>query len=174
MARMRQNLEGSGSLRCQCGWRVTITDGTGECLNCGKSAEDILRDRVCVCALDGCCKSFMPTCHQQRCCCPEHARSYELQEQRKRRAQAAQGRRKARSATPTRENERKAVKASQKRFDAHRVHVSRVVSGLAPAVADPFVGDVTWGVPWGHAWAGLDPLPCGGFPARFKQTSARA
>jgi len=174
MAKMRQTLEGDGFLRCQCGWRVTITDGAGECLNCGKDAANILRDRARVCALDGCVEQFMPSCHQQRCCCPEHAKRYEMQEQRRRRAEVAQERRKARPATQTREKERKAVKAIQERFDAHRVHAGKVRAGIAPTVADPFAGDVVFGVAWGHVWAGLDPLPCGGSPTRFRPTADQA
>ena len=88
MARMRQNLEGPGFLRCQCGTRLMLVNGSGECLSCGKSAEDILRDRKRVCALDGCSQMFLPTHHGQRACCTEHSRLYELQEQRKRRRES--------------------------------------------------------------------------------------
>jgi hypothetical protein len=36
---------------------------------------------------------------------------------------------------------------------------------------DPFAGEAAQGVLWAHAWAGLDPLPAGDYPARFKQPS---
>lgn len=173
MAKMRDNLEGPGFLRCQCGARLMLVNGAGECLACGKDAKAILRDRLRVCALDGCNVEFMPITAQQRSC-PAHAKEYALQEQRRRRAQAAQERRKTRLASVTREERRKAVKADQARWDSHRIHVGRVRAGLAPAVADPFVGDVAPGVPWGHVWAGLDPLPAGGFPARFRNRSGSA
>lgn len=174
MAKMRQNLEGPGFLRCQCGTRLMLVNGHGECLSCGKDAEAILRDRIRVCALDGCTEQFQPEYHQQRCCCPDHTKLYELQEQRKRRAKSAHERRKVRSAAQTREKRRKAAKAEQARWDGRRVHLGRVRAGLAPVVADPFAGDVAHGVPWCHAWAGLDPLPAGGFPVRFKQNAVPA
>jgi hypothetical protein len=56
----------------------------------------------------------------------------------------------------------------RRRERARRIRNSRVVLGLEVMVSSPFVGEVVPGVPWGHAWAGLDPLPTGVTPLRSR------
>lgn len=60
------------------------------------------------------------------------------------------------------QSERRGTSKAMKRAKtAARTTRSRFVLGLAQ-------------VPWDHVWAGLDPLPCGAYPERFRQTAGRA
>ncbi len=61
----------------------------------------------------------------------------------------------------------KSEKLAQK---ALRAKIARRALGRVPT-PDPFAGEVAQGVSWGHAWGGLDPLPAGDYPARFRRQS---
>lgn len=86
MAVMRTTTSGNGFLRCQCGTRIMLLNGYGECINCGQTAEQIMEARKRVCALAGCGVRFTPEHPSQRTCCNAHSVAYANQEQAKRRA----------------------------------------------------------------------------------------
>lgn len=65
-----------------------LCNGRGTCPQCGRGPEEILAMRERICLLTGCGQRFQPTHSAARTCCPEHAHLYELQEQRRRRAES--------------------------------------------------------------------------------------
>lgn len=174
MARMRKTADGNGFLRCPCGVLVRFSDGQGECVSCGLSAAQIIAARKRTCVLLTCGKEFIPEHSCQKTCCANHGRQYELQEQTRRNRE----RRAAELAERQKRSEQEyldmlAADRAKREQKSHYERVRRAAKAMVQC-SDPFAGEVAQGVPWAHSWAGLDPLPCGGIPERFKPTAAQA
>ena len=170
---MRTTLENNGLLRCTCGTLVRVSDGQGECVVCGLSAAQIMEARKRKCALLSCGKEFLPEHSAQRTCCPSHGREYEMQEQTRRRHARRTIELAKKQQRAAKDRERYSARAEERAKSAYRARMSLRAMGRGP-VQDPFAGEAAQGVPWAHVWAGLDPLPAGDFPERFRPTADRA